>query len=266
MSAPLVLREDLGPIVVLTLNRPDRRNALCRALIAELSDTLDVLAAEPTTRVLILAAAGPVFCAGMDLREAAEASASVENEGMAVDDTQAIAHLIDQIHRFPRPVIAALTGSALGGGAGLAVACDFVIAWREAKIGYPEVRRGLVAAIVLHDLVRQVGDRKARELLLSGEPIAAETAHAWGLINRVVAYDRVRDEALALARSLLECAPRAITSLKRLLDEATGRPADLRGAAAVSAAVRVGAEAAEGMTAFLEKRPPAWVATDRTER
>jgi methylglutaconyl-CoA hydratase len=258
VNPSLVLHETLGPIVVLTLNRPDRRNALSRALVAELSDTLDSLAADPTARVVVLTGAGPTFCAGMDLKEAADVSTTLEGETLAVDDTQAIAHLIDQIHRFPRPIIAALQGSALAGGAGLALACDFVIASRDAQLGYPEVRRGLVAAIVLHDLVRQVGDRRARELLLTGDPISAEVALAWGLINRVVTADRVLEQSLSLARALLESAPRAITSIKRLLDEATGRPADLRGAAAVSAAVRVGAEAAEGMKAFLEKRPAAW--------
>jgi methylglutaconyl-CoA hydratase len=265
VTEPLVLRETIGPIAVLTLNRPDRRNALSRRLVAELSDALDSLAADLTVRVVVLAAAGSVFCAGMDLKEAEESSRSVENDGRAVDDTQAIADLVDQIHRFRRPVIAAMQGSALAGGAGLALACDFVIAAREAQLGYPEVRRGLVAAIVLHDLVRQVGDRKARELLLTGAPISADTALSWGLVNCVVPADRVREEAISLARSLLECAPLALTSIKRLLDEATGRPPDLRGAAAVSAAVRVGAEASEGMRAFLEKRPPAWAAPDRTE-
>jgi methylglutaconyl-CoA hydratase len=103
-----------------------------------------------------------------------------------VKDIQAIADLISQLHRFPRPTIAALDGDALAGGAGLALACDFVLATAGARVGYPEVRRGMVAAIVLHDLVRQVGDRRARELLLTGEPIGAEQAERWGLINRVV--------------------------------------------------------------------------------
>ena len=261
MSAPLVRRDDQGPIVVMTLDRPDRRNALSRAMIAALSDGLDQVAAESGPRVVVLAGAGPVFCAGMDLKEATDPGASAEAEQQAVDDTRAIAHLIDQVHRFPRPTIAAVHGDALAGGAGLALACDLVVMADSARLGYPEVRRGLVAAVVMHDLVRQVGDRRARELLLTGAPIDAATAERWGLVNRVVPADRCRDAALELARTLLGSAPRALATTKRLLDEATGRPGDLRGAAAVSAAVRVGDEASEGMLAFLEKREPRWGVT-----
>jgi methylglutaconyl-CoA hydratase len=258
MSTPLVLRADHGPVAVVTLNRPERRNALSRALLAELSDRLDGLAVELGVRVLVLTGAGPTFCAGMDLKEAADPAASPESEQRAVDDAHAIAHLIDQVHRFPRPTVAALQGDALAGGAGLALACDFVVAASSARVGYPEVKRGLVAAIVMHDLVRQVGDRRARQLLLGGSPIGADEAERWGLVNRVVSPERCLAEALDLARSLIDGAPLALASTKRLLDEATGRPADLRGAAAISAAVRVGDEAREGMAAFVEKRDPAW--------
>jgi methylglutaconyl-CoA hydratase len=260
MSENLVLRDDHGPIVVLTLNRPDRRNALSRQLVTALSDALDRLMIEIGPRVLVLTGTGPTFCAGMDLNEAMELHVNDSAEEEVVNDLQAVADLISQVHRFPRPTIAALDGDALAGGAGLALACDFVLARAGAHIGYPEVRRGLVAAIVLHDLVRQVGDRRARELLLTGNPIAAEHAERWGLINRVVPDESCLPAALDLARSLLESAPQAIATTKQQLDEATRRPADLRGAAAVSAAVRVSDEAREGMLAFLEKRSPHWTA------
>ena len=137
-----------------------------------------------------------------------------------------------------------------------------MIASDSARIGYPEVKRGLVAAIVMHDLIRQVGDRRARQLLLSGDLLPAQEAERWGLVNRVVPPDRCLDEAVALAQSLAEAAPDALATTKRLLDEAWGRPKTLRGAAAVSAAVRVGDEAIEGMRAFLEKRPPSWAASN----
>ncbi|MBX6311595.1 MAG: enoyl-CoA hydratase/isomerase family protein [Isosphaeraceae bacterium] len=258
MSEPLVLREDHGPIIVLTLNRPEKRNALSRALIAALSDAIDQVAAEPGPRALILTGNGPAFCSGMDLKEAAEIGTHAEAEKQAVADLQAIAHLINQIHIFPRPTIAALNGDALAGGAGLALACDFVIADDAAHLGYPEVRRGLVAAVALYDLVRQAGDRRARELLLTGAPIPAALAEDWGLINRVAPKGQSLDDALNLARALLAAGPHAVTTTKRLLDEATGRPPDLRGAAAVSASVRIGDEAIEGMRSFLEKRQPRW--------
>ena len=257
----LVRLEVLGAIAVLTLDRPSKRNALSRALIAELADALDEVGAEPGVRAIVLAAEGPTFCAGMDLSEATDGLGDTgEASQAAVDDTRAIADLLQQVHTSSRPVVAALQGDAYGGGAGLATACDLVVMADSAKIGYPEARRGLVAAIVLHDLARQVGDRRARELLLLGEPIGAATALAWGLANRVVPADRCRAEAEALARALAQSGPTALSTTKNLLDEASRRPADLRSAAAVSAAVRDSDEAREGMLAFLEKRPPRWSA------
>jgi methylglutaconyl-CoA hydratase len=263
MSGPLVIRADHGPVVVLTLNRPDRRNALSQALLAELGDALSRASSQAGPRAIVLTGAGPVFCAGMDLKEAAEPIPGPEAERKAIGDVQAIADLIAQVHQTPKPVIAALNGDAYAGGAGLASACDFVIASELARIGYPEVKRGLVAAIVMHDLVAQVGARRARALLLGGEPITADEAERWGLVNRVVPADRCLDEAIALGRALVAAGPQAIATTKRLIDEATGHPADLRGPAAVSAAVRVSEEAEEGLRAFLEKRPPRWV-SDRS--
>ncbi len=133
-----------------------------------------------------------------------------------------------------------------------------MIAADAARIGYPEVKRGLVAAIVMHDLIAQVGRGGRGPCSSRGEPIVADEAERWGLVNRVVPADRCLDEAIALGRALAAAGPLAIATTKRLIDEATGRPADLRGAAAVSAAVRVSEEAEEGMRAFLEKRPPRW--------
>lgn len=258
MSASLVLREDRGPVVILTLNRPEKRNALSRALVAELGDTLSAVGISPQIRVVILTGAGPVFCSGMDLREAAEGGFSTEAERRAVDETRALGDLIQQVHTLPKPTIAVLNGDAYAGGAGLAVACDFLVAGATAQIGYPEIRRGLVAAIVMQDLVRQIGDRRARELLLTGAPIGAEEAHRWGLVNRLVPAGQAMAEALELARTLVAGGPIAQTTIKRLLDDATLRPRDLRGAAAITASVRTSDEAAEGIVAFLEKRPPAW--------
>lgn len=258
MSEPILIREDRGPIVVLTLNRPERRNALSRALVAELGDAIDKIASELGIRALILTGNGPTFCAGMDLKEASEASDDDQAERAAVRDAQAIADLMDQIHKFPHPTISAVQGDALAGGAGLALACDFVVMADSARLGFPEVKRGLVAAIVLQDLVRHVGDRRSRDLLLTGRSLKAAEAERWGLINLAVPAARCMAEALELARSLRNSAPVATTTTKRLLDEASSLPRDLRGAAAVSAAVRVGDEAREGMAAFLSKRMPAW--------
>ena len=262
MNGPLVLREDRGPIAILTLNRPEKRNALSRRLVAELGDAIGLAATDPTVRVLVLTNAGPTFCSGMDLKEASDPSSSDEAQRAAVADAQGIADLMDAIHKSPKPTIAAARGDALAGGAGLALACDFVLMSDAAKLGFPEVHRGLVAAIILHDLTRNVGDRRARDLLLTGRSIAAAEAQRWGLINRSVPLGTCLEEAMSLARSLLASAPIATTTAKRLLDEVSSRASNLRGAAAVSAAVRVGDEAREGMMAFLEKRLPAWADED----
>lgn len=248
-----------GPVAVVTIDRPGRRNALSVAVIAGLSDTLDRARYDPAARAVVLTGAGPSFCSGMDLKEARQAgSDDVAAERAAVAAAQALADLFVQVHDLPKPTIAALNGDALAGGAGLAMACDLVVAADSARIGYPEVKRGLVAAIVMHDLSRLVGGRRARQLLLTGEPISAAEAERWGLVNRVVPSAECLDAAIALGRSLAEAGPIALATTKRQLDEATRRPRDLRGSAAVSAAIRVSEEAAEGMAAFLEKRRPRW--------
>jgi methylglutaconyl-CoA hydratase len=258
-----IVREDQGLVTLLKLARPRRRNALSRALVAELSDALSAIASDSAIRAVVLTGEGSTFCSGMDLKEAETAHRSTDSESRSIADVQAIADVIQQLHTLSKPTIAALNGDALAGGAGLAAACDFIVASRSAKIAYPEVKRGLVAAVVMHDLIRQAGERRARELLISGEPIDAETAERWGLVNRVVDPETCLDEALDLARSLASCGPLAIGTTKRLIDEATGRPPDLRGAAAISAAVRVSEEALEGMRAFLAKREPRWASGSR---
>jgi methylglutaconyl-CoA hydratase len=260
MSATIVLVESLGPVARVTLNRPEKRNALSRALIGALSDALSGLATTPGLRALVLAANGPAFCAGLDLKEAEEFGRDAAAEQLAIADMQAFSDVIAQIHNLPVATVAALNGDAFAGGAGLVTACDLVVASSHARLAWPEVKRGLVAAVILPDLLRQAGERRARELLLTGEPIDAARAEQWGLVNRVMEPEFVADEALALARSLALGAPQALATIKRLIAGASGPPADLRGAAAVSAAVRVSEEAAEGMRAFLEKRPPRWAA------
>lgn len=260
MSDTFVRYEVRGSTAIVTLDRPERRNALSLDLIESVSEALSRASRDGEIRALILNSSGPVFCAGMDFKEtAAHASAPTETtEKLIVAGAQAIADLLDLIHKFPKPTIAALEGDAYGGGAGIAAACDFIIAADSAKIGYPEVKRGLVAAMVLHDLTRQIGDRRARAMLLTGEPMGAPEAFAIGLVHKVVPHGQTLDAALALAAVFLACAPRALQTTKKLLDESSNRPTTLRGPAAVSAAIRVGDEAIEGVQAFLEKREPSW--------
>ncbi len=211
-------------------------------------------------RAVVLTGAGVAFSTGMDLKEAADMHAAADGEHAMVAVLKEFADLVHCIHTLPKPVIAAVNGDALAGGAGLMAACDLAVASESARIGYPEVRRGLVAAIVMHDLSRQVGDRRARQLLLSGDLIPSKQALDWGLVNAVTAPDRCLEEAILIAQGLVECAPIAMATTKRLLDESEGRPQNLRGAAAISAVIRASEEAHEGILAFVEKRPPRWAA------
>jgi methylglutaconyl-CoA hydratase len=245
-------------VAVLTLNRPAKRNALSRALMHELENHLDRTASEPRIRAVVLTGSGTVFCSGMDLGEAAHEGASAEAEGHAVATLQEYADLLQKLHTLPKLTIAAVNGDALAGGAGLMSACDLAIASTSARLGYPEVLRGLVPSTVMYDLTRLIGDRRARHLLLTGGLIVADVAHEWGLVNLVTQPQNCLLESVRMGRSMIEAAPQAVAAIKRQLDEVGGRPKSLRGAAAVSAAIRVGEEAQEGVRAFLEKRPPRW--------
>jgi len=261
MSAALVKRVDDGPIAILTLDRPDRRNALSRALMSELEDQLDRAGHDPKVRAVVLTGAGTVFCSGMDLKEAARERDGAKAEHDAVATLQEYADLVQKLHTLPKPTIAAINGDALAGGAGLMTACDFAVASEAARIGYPEVFRGLVPAVVMYDLTRLIGDRRARQLLLAGQLIMSTQAYDWGLVNQVTTPDGCLPEAIRVGKNMIHLAPQAVAAIKRLLDETQGRPTNLRGAAAVSAAIRVSEEAREGIRAFLEKRPPRWVET-----
>jgi len=154
MTAILVSREDRGPVAVLTLNRPQECNALSRALMAQLRDAVDQLSVDLQIRVVVLTGAGPAFCSGMDLKEAAAIDASPDAEPATIATIQEFADLIQRLHTLPKLTVAAVNGDALAGGAGLMAACDVAIAAETARIGYPEVLRGLVPAIVMHDLCR----------------------------------------------------------------------------------------------------------------
>ena len=254
MKAQWIQRENRGATAILTLNNAARRNALSRALVDQLADALAQIDGEPQTRVVILTGDGSVFCSGMDLKE----TRADPDDSEAIADAQRLADLFDSIHGLGKPTIAALNGDAYAGGAGLAMSCDFAIAAEGVKIGYPEVKRGLVASIVMHDLIRLVGERRARGLLLTGEAIEAEQALDWGLLTAIAPASQLLEQAEALAARLAENGPNALRITKKLIDEATRRPQDLRGAAAVTAAVRVSDEAREGVAAFLEKRSPRW--------
>ncbi|HEX3620630.1 MAG TPA: enoyl-CoA hydratase/isomerase family protein [Candidatus Udaeobacter sp.] len=252
---PVLLIEKRTPqITVLTLNRPERRNALTIELLTELMSAIHVASKEPSVRILILQGAGAAFCTGLDLKEAAD-------QAKAHATAEAVADTLITISQTHLVTVAAVHGAAVAGGAGIMSACDFVVAAVRTKIGYPEVRRGLVAGLVMTFLRRQIGERKMRELLLGSELIDAERAREIGLVNRVVAQDDLMSEALKFAESVLQGAPAAVKQTKRLIDELWWRSVkqDVDLALKHHMEARESAEAREGIAAFNEKRKPNWI-------
>jgi methylglutaconyl-CoA hydratase len=261
MNEKLVLHCEDGPVEVLMLNRPEKRNALSRALMAELIERLDEIDRSPLIRSVILMGAGTVFCSGMDLGEVREELAAERLEETGDSVQFRYAGLLQAVRGLSKPIIAVVNGDALAGGAGLIAACDFAIASNRARIGYPEVLRGLVPAVIMPDLVRLIGDRRARRMLLTGEPIDAMIASEWGLVNAVTEPSQALPEALKLAHALVRSAPAAVAAIKQTLDEMKQGPFDLRDAAAFGLKSRDADEVLEGVRAFLEKRSPAWQET-----
>jgi len=259
MSDGVVLYEPRPPAVVITLNRPDRRNALSRELIAELTAAFERAAADSAVRCVILTGAGSVFCAGMDLAELQESLDAPAEASPVWDDALRLARLYDRIYTLPKPTIAAVQGSALAGGAGLVTVCDLAISVPEAKFGYPEVRRGLVAAMVMPHLMRHVGERMARHLLLAGELVSADEAAHAGLLNEVVPTDQLIDRAMALARACAEGGPNALARTKELLAQFSRQALSIEAAAEASAAPRLTEECREGLRAFFAKKAAPWV-------
>lgn len=255
---PVVLYESRPPAVVITLNRPDRRNAISGALIEGVSKAFQRAQGDAAARCVILTGTPPAFCAGMDLAELQKSLEELQDTGKVWDDAVQLARLYDQIYTFPKPTIAAVNGPAVAGGAGFVTVCDLAIAVPEAKLGYPEVRRGLVAAMVMPQLLRHVGERLARYLLLTGELITAEEAAQHGLINAVVPAGQLMDRAMALARSLGEGGPNALTATKALLQKLTPLAMSVEEGGKASAAPRVTEECRQGLRAFFDKKPAPW--------
>lgn len=258
MSNDLVRYENRAPAALLTINRPDRRNALNRDLIQALADAFTRARDDDAARCVVLTGAGAAFCAGMDLAELQESLTARKTETPVWDDALKLARLYDLIHTLPKPTVAAVNGAAVAGGAGLVTVCDLAVAVPEARIGYPEVRRGLVAAMVMPHLLRHVGERMARYLLLTGELIDAPVAAMAGLINQVAPPGQVVERAMVLARSLAEGGPNALAQTKELLRKFSRQAVSVEEAAQASAEPRLSDECQRGLEAFFAKRPAPW--------
>jgi methylglutaconyl-CoA hydratase len=249
--------EFTGDIAMITLSRAEKRNAISPEMIAELFSAFDEVEAS-SARVLILTGAGKAFCSGMDL-EALKALAE-QSPAQQREDADLLARFFLRIWSFPKPTIAAVNGHAIAGGCGIATLCDFTVAVPEAKFGYPEVRIGFLPAVVSIFLLRQIGEKHARELLLSGKTIDAAEAHRLGLVTQVIPAKELMIAAQILAASLIECSPTSQIMTKKLLCEfaAPEIKRELELAATASAQIRTTLDFQEGLTSFLEKRPPRW--------
>src|SRR5579863_866869 len=193
-------------LATLTLNRPEKRNAISAEMIGELLAALEECANGPA-RVVILTGAGKAFCAGMDLNYLKEFPSQSPEQIIA--DARRIAGLFRRIWNFPKPLIAAVNGAAVAGGTGIATLCDFTLATPEATFGYTEVRIGFMPAIVSAFLVRQIGEKRARDLLLSGRLFTAQEALALGLVSEVVTSGKLLDRARELGKTLASMSPTA---------------------------------------------------------
>jgi methylglutaconyl-CoA hydratase len=249
--------EDRDGIRTVTLDRPERRNALTGEMIRELTEALREAGASGAG-VLVLAGAGEAFCSGLDLAELEAMAGRSAAEHRA--ESEAIAAMFRALHDLEIPTIGAVNGAAVAGGMGLATICDFTIAVPEAKFGYTEVRIGFLPAIVSVFLVAQVGEKRARDLLLTGRLIDAAEARELGLVWRVVERAELPGAVESLARTLLRNSPESLRATKRLLrgQSAGWRDAALAEAVEANAALRQTADFREGLAAFLEKRRPGW--------
>src|SRR4051812_16113033 len=248
MSSTIIVSH-AGPITSVTLNRPDKRNALNVELLQQVCAAVAGAEADTTQRVLVLRGAGPVFCAGLDLTEASQPE-------RAHLSAELIGRTLRALATTRLVTIAAVHGAAIAGGAGLINACDFAIATRDAKFGYPEVRRGLVPALIMTFLRRQLRERDARELLLLGKLIDGARAESIGLINQVVADEKALTlEIRTIISSLRQGGPEALSDTKKLLLELWPMPmnTDLDRAHAYHLSARKSEEALEGIAAFKEK-------------
>jgi len=257
MSYATLIIETAGEIAQITLNRPDKRNALSVQMIEELFAALDDLESA-ATRVVIITGAGKAFCSGMDLD--ALKNIATQSASANMEDSRRMARFFLRLWSYPKPLIAAVNGPALAGGCGLATLCDFTLASHDAKFGYTEARIGFIAALVSVFLERQVGERAARDLLLTAQVIDAEEAHRIGLATRVVPAEQLLPTAYEFAAQLIANSPASLAATKRLLvrssqDEVARR---IELAVAENAEIRSTADFREGLAAFLEKRKPRW--------
>jgi enoyl-CoA hydratase/carnithine racemase len=221
---PDLLIDDDGAVRILTMNRPEKRNALNTALSEALLNSLREADADTSVRAIVLTGAGSAFCAGADLSEFAEMQS--DSAALVARRSQLTMELQGVFAKLSKPVVSAINGPAMGGGAGLAIGGDIAIISETARIGYPEVKRGIVAAVVMANLVRHVGRKAAFELVGTGEPVDAARALVLGLVNRVAPPEKLMETALQFAQAMAAVAPQAMAATKNMFYRAADLPFD----------------------------------------
>jgi methylglutaconyl-CoA hydratase len=246
-----------GPVRTITLNRPERRNAMTPEMQDELIAAIDD-AATSACRVIVFQGAGETFCSGLDLSVLQGLRAKTTDEHRA--DAERLVRLFQALYELPKPTIAAVRGAAIAGGAGLATICDFTLAVPQTKFGYTEVRIGFVPAVVSTFLTLQIGEKRSRDLLLTGRVFDATEGYRLGLVNEVVAPDDLPARVTALAAVLVENSPESLAATKRLMiaQQKPWLAAALANATEASVQSRQTTDFEEGVAAFLEKRKPRW--------
>ncbi len=246
-----------GKIAIVTLNRPEKRNAISTPMIEDIFAALNAAQEDSSIRVVILTGAGKAFCSGMDLETLQAIAKQSHDENLA--DSRRMARMFQLIYGFPKPLITAGNGAALAGGCGLATLSDFTVAAPEAKFGYTEVRIGFIPALVSVMLRRQVGEKHARDLLLTGRIIDAADAFRLGLVNEIVPLEDLMKRAREVAIMYLESSPVSLAMTKRLLMSHDNRMhEELELAMQENARIRGTEDFREGLASFLEKRKPKW--------
>ena len=250
--------ENNGAVATITLNRPEKRNAISGTMIEELLAALNAAEADAAVRVVILTGAGKAFCSGMDLETLQAIAGQSADEQLA--DSRQMARMFHRLYSFPKPLITAVNGAAVAGGCGIATFSDITLAVPEAKFGYTEVRIGFIPALVSVLVRRQMGEKRARELLLTGAIIDAAEAFRLGMVTEVVPAENLLQRAHEVAAKFLEASPTSLRRTKRLLLQYNVKEVDQEIELAIqeNAAIRGTEDFREGLASFLEKRQPKW--------
>lgn len=256
-----ILTEIDSGVGIVTLNRAERHNAFDDLMITELSEAVDILAAEPAVRVIVVSSTGKSFCAGADLHWMKRMAGYSGEENL--QDSRAMAELFRRIAQCPKPTVARVQGAAYGGGVGLVAACDIAVGTFDAQFSLTEVRLGLIPAVISPHVIAAIGERHARRYMLTAERFSAAEAYRIGLLHEMVVDQAGLDEALGeIIEALLKNGPKALEECKALIGFVAWRPlspAVIEDTARRITRVRASSEGREGMSAFLEKRKPNWV-------